>query len=51
MNSYMRRDPVISGIVTKDLFKIFVQICNCSPLQSIPLVTGYSDPSAAGNIV
>jgi hypothetical protein len=50
----MRRDPVISGIVTKDLLKIFVQACNFSSLQSIPLVTECSDPSAAptaGNIV
>ena len=38
----------------KKLFKIFIQIWNFSPLQSTPLVTGYSDPSAAptaGNII
>jgi len=47
VNSYMRGDQKVSGIVTKNLFKIFIQVCNFSPLQSTPPVTGRSDPSAA----
>ena len=47
VNSCMREDQKVSGIVTKNLFKIFVQVCNFSPLQSTPPVTGCSDPSAA----
>jgi hypothetical protein len=38
----------------KNLFTIFVQVWNFSPLQSTPPVTGYNDPSTtptAGNIV
>ena len=43
----MSQDPKISEIVTRNLFKVFVQIWNFSPLQSTPPVTGCSDLSAA----
>jgi len=51
---YEGGDPKHSRIVTKNLFKIFIQVLNFSPLQSTPPVTEYSDPNAApsaGNVV
>ena len=51
---YMRGDPKIFGIFTKNVFKIFIQVWNFSLLRSTPSVTGCSDPSAAppaGSIV
>jgi len=44
----MRGRPKMSGIVKKNLFKIFIQVLNFTPHQST--VTGSSDPTA-GNIV
>ena len=50
----MKGDPKFLELLKKNLFKIFVQVWNFSPLQSILPVTGYSDPSiipTAGNTV
>jgi hypothetical protein len=47
VNSYMRGDQKVSGIFTKNLFKIFIQVYNFSHLQSTPPVTGCSNPSGA----
>jgi len=47
-------DQKIPGFVKKNLFKVFVQAWNFSPLRSTPPATGCSDPSTApnaGNIV
>ena len=43
------RDPKIPGIVKKNLFKVFVQVWNFSPLWSTPPATGCSNPSTASN--